>query len=362
MNFEDTDFRYEFLDTENPYDVDYVKGFLAKNGYDYEAEDVDGTLIIYNLNDELIGTGSYKNQTLKYVVVSPKFRETTAFPLIVSYLSDKILAQHTRCFVFTRPETAVLFKGIGFKQIAEAKPLFAVLEFGFESIMDYQKDLRNHRVETKTENIAAIVVNCNPFTNGHKYLIEKAASESEILYLFVVEEDFSVFPYKIRREMIEKGIEHLNNVVMIETGPYIVSGGIFPNYFLKLETWNIISEKQAEVDVQIFANYIVPTLGITKRYVGTEHYCRTTRAYNEAMKKILPSAGCELIEVSRKTIGINQSDQKNCISASKIRLAMKENRFDEILHLLPDSTKDFLKSPESDFIWKKLMKNQQHTS
>lgn len=357
MNFEDTDFRYEFLDIENPFDVKLVSQFLADNGYDYGSEAVDGTLILYNLNDELIGTGSFKNQTLKYVVVAPKFRETTAFPLIVSYLSDQILKDHKTCFVFTKPETSKLFEGIGFKEIARAEPLFSVLEFGYETIKDYQRYLESIRVDTKTDQIAAIVVNCNPFTNGHQFLIEKAASESELLYLFVVEENLSVFPYEERIKMITQGISHLKNVVIIGTGTYIVSGGIFPNYFLKQESPNHISEKQAELDIRIFAKYIVPSLKIKKRYVGTENYCRTTKAYNDAMKNILPGIGCELIEVNRKSAGIiTKGEDKNFISASKVRLAIKEDRFDEVIDFIPKVTQDFLLSEDSKYIWDLIKK------
>jgi [citrate (pro-3S)-lyase] ligase len=355
MNFEDTDFRYEFLDRENPFDLKLVSNFLEENGYDYYSEEVDCTVILYNLNDEIIGTGSYKNQTLKYVVVAGKFRETTAFPLIVSYLSDKILEKNERCFVFTKPQTSPMFEGLGFKEIANAEPLFSVLEFGYKNIGDYQDYLRNIKRETTTDNIAAIVVNCNPFTLGHKYLIEKAATESELLYLFVVEEDFSVFPYEARLKIIKEGIKHLDNVVVIATGPYIVSGSIFPNYFLKLESWNLISQKQAELDVKIFAKYIVPVLGLKKRYVGTENYCRTTQAYNDAMSDILPEAGCELIVVDRKAIGKNRvGKEPNCISASKVRKAMKEGSIKDVMEFLPQSTRNYLLSEEGKTVWEKL--------
>lgn len=355
MNFEDTDFRYEFLDPENPFDVKLVANFLKENEYDYLSESIDQTVIIYNLNDEIIGTGSYKNQTLKYVVVADKFRKSTAFPLIVSYLSDKILKNNKRCFVFTKPETSPLFEGLGFKEIANAEPLFSVLEFGYESIDDYQAELKSYKKNTTTNDVAAIVVNCNPFTLGHQFLIEKASKENEIVYLFIVEEDFSVFPYEIRLKLIKEGISHLKNIVFIPTGPYIVSGSIFPNYFLKLESPNLISEKQAEVDIKIFAKYIVPVLGIKKRYVGTEFYCRTTRAYNEAMKKILPTVGCEVLEINRKTIGIiTDGEEQNCISASKVRQKMKEGNLDDTLKFLPEVTKKFLLSDESKPIWDKL--------
>ncbi len=358
MNFENTDFRTELLDLENPFDIKFVTEFLSKNGFEFKPYEVDKTLILYNLNDEIIGTGSYRHQTLKFVVVDKKFRDSTAFPWIVTTLGNKILENYKRCFVYTRPKTATLFEGLGYKEIARAEPLFSVLEFGYQTIEDYQKFLLQHKRKTKTNNIAAIVVNCNPFTKGHLYLIEKAASENELLYLFVVEEDLSSFPYKIRRKIIEEGISHLKNVVVLATGPYIVSGAIFPNYFLKSESWNEISQKQAEVDVSIFANYVVPILNITKRYVGTENYCQTTLAYNTAMKEILPKNGCEVIEITRKYDGLDEENNPNYISASKIRKAIKENKLEEVLDLLPKATQKFLLSKDSLAIRNKIIDSE----
>ena len=350
MSFEDTDFRQEILDTENPYDVELISDFLAELGFEYEANRVDTTMILYNLNEEMIGTGSMRKRTLKFVAIAPKFRDTTAFALIVSFLTDKILENNRQCFVFTKPKTAVLFESLGFRLIATAEPLFSVLEFGYESIKDYQNYLLEHKQETKTDSVAAIVVNCNPFTNGHKYLIEKAASENEILYLFVVSENLSVFPFELRWELIKKGISHLDNVVMLTTESYIVSGAIFPNYFLKQESWSLISQKQAEIDVKIFLKYIAPILDIKKRYVGTESYCQTTATYNKVMKELLPEEGVKLIEIDR-LIGINS---KGCISASKIREAIKNNTLDQVLDFLPEVTKEFLLSENSAEIRNKI--------
>lgn len=353
MNFEDTDFRIEQLDKNNPFDTKLVAKFLEQNGFEYKPDEVDLTMIIYNLNNDLIGTGSLKKHVLKFVVVASKFRESTAFSLIVTYLTNKALEEHKRCFVYTRPQTAILFESLGFSLIAKAEPLFAVLEFGYRTINSYLEYLKSYKKETLTNNIAAIVVNCNPFTLGHQYLIEKAASENEVVYVFVVEEDLSSFPYQIRLKLIKEGTVHLSNVIVVSTGPYIVSGATFPNYFLKNEKWSEISQKQAEIDVTIFAKYIVPTLEITKRYVGTENYCVTTAAYNLAMKNILPQYGCEFIEVIRKALGENENEP-NYISASKVRKAIKDNKLNEILYFLPESTRNYLMSEESLEIKEKI--------
>ena len=151
----------------------------------------------------------------------------------------------------------------------------------------------------------------------------------------------------VRWELIRKGIAHLKNVVMVRGGMYIVSGTIFPAYFLKNETVNDVMQKQAELDVRVFANYIVPTLGIKKRYVGTEYYCKTTAAYNSAMKRILPPIGVEIVEVTRKSTGFRPDKKADFISASKVREAIKHDKLEEVVDFLPDSTRHFLFSEES---------------
>ncbi len=347
MTFEDTDFRQETLDLDNPFDLKLVKSFLFDLGLEFDPSEVECTMIVYNLKGDLVGTGSHLGRILKYVAVAKKFRDTTAFALIVTYMTEKLLKIYKHTFVFTRPENSVLFRGLGYTEIATAPPLFAVLEFGFESIFTYQDYLKTLIVPAKTSAVASIVVNCNPFTNGHKFLIEKAASENEVVYLFVVEEDLSVFPFKVRWELIRKGIAHLKNVVMVRGGMYIVSGSIFPSYFLKNEAISDVMQKQAELDVRTFANYVVPILGIKKRYIGTEKHCITTAAYNIAMKIILPDFGVEVVEVTRKTSVTGEDNMPNYISASKIRKAIKLDKLNEVLDFLPDSTRDYLFSDAS---------------
>jgi [citrate (pro-3S)-lyase] ligase len=358
MNFEDTDFRQETIDLENPFDVKLVKDFLSQLGFDFDPSEVECTMIVYNLKGELVGTGSHQGRILKYVAVAPKFRDTTAFALIVTYLTEKLLKIYKNTFVFTRPENAMHFRGLGYNEIATAPPLFTVLEFGFESIHTYQSYLKTLIVPSKTSAVAAIVVNCNPFTNGHKFLIEKAASENEVVYLFVVEEEKSVFPFSVRWELIRKGIEHLTNVVMVRGGMYVVSGAIFPSYFLKCETPGDIMQKQADLDVTVFAKYIVPVLKIRKRYIGTEVYCMTTRAYNDSMKAILPGYGVEVIEIERKAVTTGKGNSPDYISASKVRQAIKKERLDEIMDFLPDSTREFLLSDDSRAIRENIKSDQ----
>jgi len=350
MGVENTDYREESLDLKNPFDIKLLSEFLSDLGFDYIPEDVDYSMILYNLNDEIIGTGSYKGRVLKYVAVAPKFREGAAFAQIVTHLIDIVIKDHNHIFVYTKPRNLMVFKGLGFTEIATAEPLFSVLEFGYDNIKTYQNYLRSIKRDIHVGGIAAIVVNCNPFTNGHKYLIEKACQENRVVYLFVVEEDRSSFTFDIRWRLIKEELGHIENLVMVKGGNYVVSGTIFPSYFLKQEKESDIAAKQAELDVVTFMRYIVPIFNINRRYVGTEMYSPVTQAYNEAMIKHLPPNGVELLEIPRISCGA----EDNYISASKVRQAIREDNLDSILDCLPNSTKNFLLSEESAEIRAKI--------
>ncbi len=110
--------------------------------------------------------------------------------------------------------------------------------------------------ETKEKNlsgskIGSIVVNCNPITNGHLYLIEKAASESDILHLFVVEEDRSVFPFSVRYALVKEATSHIKNLVLHAGSNYIISNSTFPSYFIKDS--KTIVDLHAKLDLGIYS-------------------------------------------------------------------------------------------------------------
>lgn len=76
-------------------------------------------------------------------------------------------------------------------------------------------------------------MNCNPFTLGHRYLIEEACSQVDILYVFVVEEDKSYFKFEDRIEMVRQGTKDLKQVQVLPSGKYIISKETFAQYFKK---------------------------------------------------------------------------------------------------------------------------------
>ncbi|MCK5600109.1 [citrate (pro-3S)-lyase] ligase [bacterium] len=315
--------------------LDKAESLLSRLGLVLE-EDVEYTVGLFN-GDELIGTGSLSGNILKCIGVDPKFQEggltTKIVNELISYQNQRGIHH---LFLFTTPTNAALFEGLGFREVERSERLFVLLEIGPHGLKGYLEEMRKHK---RAGNNGAVVVNCNPFTLGHQYLIEKAAAEVDNLYVFVVREDRSLFPYKARYELIEKGVSHIKNAYVLSGGEYIISNSTFPSYFLRNEDNVEIVKQQTILDIRIFARHIAPKLGINVRFVGTEPYCETTSSYNNTMKAVLPEFGIELVEIVRKGIG------EDCISASAVRDEIRNGRWDRIENLVPKTTYDFLRSP-----------------
>jgi cytidyltransferase-like protein len=181
--------------------------------------------------------------------------------------------------------------------------------------------------------IGAIVMNCNPFTRGHRYLIEQALEMVDHLIIFVVEEDRSLFSFHERFAMVREGTRDLENVTVVPSGNFILSQLTFPEYFLKIEDEDMTDN--AEYDITLFAETIAPKLHITYRFVGEEREDEVTAAYNLAMKKILPEHGVQLVEIPRKKV---EDGNDTAISASLVRKRLEQESLEELSDLLPEST------------------------
>lgn len=181
----------------------------------------------------------------------------------------------------------------------------------------------------------AIVMNCNPFTNGHRYLIEESAKKVDRLFIFVVEEDKSFFPFQERMELVRLGVQGIDNVTVIPSGRFIISAETFPGYFYKEENTEAVID--ASKDLEIFGKYIAPALNIKVRFAGEEPIDKVTEQYNKAMRETLPQFGITFHEMKRK-----RSDSSIVISASEVRRQLKQNHFGAIKAMVPATTYDYL--------------------
>lgn len=182
------------------------------------------------------------------------------------------------------------------------------------------------RIE-KGSSVGAIVMNCNPMTRGHLYLIEHARSKVDYLYIFVVQEDKSDFRFEERFAMVKQVTEQFENVIVVPSGEFVLSYATMPLYFEKEEKKE--DTLDAAHDLTIFGEYVAKELGITKRFVGEELLDPVTRQYNEAMKRILPNYGIEVEEIKRL-----ETDQ-GIISASAVRKWIKEDNWEAVKKFVP---------------------------
>ena len=183
---------------------------------------------------------------------------------------------------------------------------------------------------TTTPLRGVVVMNCNPFTLGHRYLIEQAAKQVERLFVMVVREDCSLFAYAERKAMVEQGVAHLENVTVIDGSEYAISQATFPTYFLK--RLDDAADTQMLLDLDLFRRHIAPALGATVRFVGTEPTDQLTRRHNELMHEVLT----DVREISRL------EKEGNAVSASRVRKAMEQGDMSTIRQLVPPTTLPYI--------------------
>ena len=262
---------------------------------------------------------------------SPNLHRFIAEKLYEFLIEKKFFSEQTYNFKYKTQQIPIL----GMQQKKSEN-----LPFDFkEKLLLYKESL--HKIkEEKIGKIGAIVMNCNPFTFGHKYLIEYAAKQVRHLFIFVVEEDLSFFPFVDRLELVKSGTKDLPSVTVIASGEFIISKKTFSDYFQKA---NIQDQKiDPSMDVELFAKEIAPALGITIRFAGEEPNDRITKQYNDSMKNILPKYGIDFKVIPRKEI------KGKVISASTVRKLIAENDLIKIKELVPEPTFLYLQKKMSD--------------
>ena len=307
-------------------------------------KNLDYTCAVYDEDYNVIATGSCFGNTLRCMAVSREHQGEGLMNEIVSHLVQyEYNRKINHLFLYTKCSSAKFFGDLGFYEIVRIEDQIVFMENRRTGFADYLNELT--KTKTQGNKIAAIVLNANPFTLGHLYLIEKAASENDFLHVFMVSEDASLVPFEIRRKLIIDGTAHLKNLIYHDTGPYIISSATFPSYFQKDDS--AVIESHANLDLSIFVR-IAENLGITSRYVGEEPKSLVTGIYNKIMAEKLPEHGIKCVIVPRKEKG------GEVISASNVRQAIKNGELEKIKNLVPVSTYKFFSSPEAEDVIKKI--------
>ncbi len=305
---------------------------------------LDYTCAMFDDDMNIIATGSCFKNTLRCLAVDNSYQGEGLMNQIVTHLIDYEFSRGlTHLFLYTKNKSMKFFKDLGFFEIVNIENQIVFMENKRTGFSDYlenlKKDLKNGN------NIASLIMNANPFTLGHQYLVEKASSENDILHLFIVSDDSSLVPFEVRKSLVIEGTKHLKNICYHETGDYIISSATFPSYFQKDEV--SVIESQANLDIEVFTK-IARVLNINRRYVGEEPNSLVTNIYNQTMLKKLPVNNIECIVVPRK----KYSD--NVISASTVREIIKTGDLEDLKNLVPETTYNYFLSNEAKAIVDKI--------
>lgn len=306
---------------------------------------IDYTMGLYD-NGELIGTGSLGGRVMRDIAIKLSYQGRGLTRRIIRNLQIESYRRGvTGNQIFTKPGKVEVFKHMGFKPVAVAPPYAGLLESGTNTLEEYLGRVARILGAGYGKNRSAIVMNCNPFTLGHRALIEEASRNSDEVVIFAVQEDRSAVPFSDRISLMKQGVADLRNVQIVSGGDYIISNATFPTYFIK-GTDELAA--QTRLDAMVFAQRIAPELNITARYVGEEPTDKTTLAYNEAMREMFPNYGIELYVIPRRT------DGENIISASRVRRALVQGDWSTIEGMVPPSTLVYLKSDKGKEIVKRI--------
>ena len=327
-----------------------IEMFLQNNGLRYDDVDYYAA-IVDESSDEMIAGGGLKGSVIKCVAVADGYKGEAVANVIVSHLIAKANAEGCQCVkLYTKPDNRQLFESLSFRLIAES-PNAILMETGVGGIEKYSEELsvKSEELRVKSEElgvkseelkndesvvsnarkpIGAIVMNANPFTLGHRFLVEQSSELVERLYVVVVREDCSMFSYNERKAMVSQGVRDIGNVVVVDGSDYAVSAATFPTYFLK--QLSDATDTQIILDLDLYRRRIAPALGATIRFFGSEPTDPLTRRYNELMHQQLGEE--HVHEIQRK------QQEGSAISASRVRKAMMEGCLWDAIQLVPPTT------------------------
>lgn len=374
------------LNPTTPRQRQRIEAFLKRNGLRFD--DMHYYAAITDDDGEMIAGGGLKGNVIKCVAVDDAHKgEAIANTLISHLIAHANEEGHSNVMLFTKPKNRQLFESLSFRLLAEA-PEAVLMETGIgginntvealkkireesEKYKEYNKECKENNKEckenseeckeeektnlntstpqhhntttpqhlnpstpqplnTSTPLRGVVVMNCNPFTLGHRYLIEQAAKQVERLFVMVVREDCSLFAYAERKAMVEQGVAHLENVTVIDGSEYAISQATFPTYFLK--RLDDAADTQMLLDLDLFRRHIAPALGATVRFVGTEPTDRLTRRYNQLMHEVLADVR-EIVRLEK---------EGNAVSASRVRKAMEQGDMSTIRQLVPPTTLPYI--------------------
>lgn len=317
-----------------------VNALLIREGISLDRH-IDYTCGVFDEDYHLCATGSCFGNTFRCLAVDHSHQGEGLLNMIISHLCEiEVTRGNAHLFLYTKPNNACYFQNLGFYEIVQIDDKLVFMENrrdGFDSWLNCQVCS-----DTSRERTGAIIMNANPFTRGHRYLLEKASESVDAVHLFLLSENYGPISAVDRKKIVEKEIADMPKVILHDSGPYIISLATFPGYFL-----NDAAESlwvHARLDLKIFAK-VASRMNIGVRFVGEEPMSKITGIYNSAMLEELPKAG-----ISCKVLKRLITHDGRTISASTVRQAIHDGQYSSIQDMLSPSTWKYLNGSDGSKI------------
>ena len=234
----------------------------------------------------LVAVGARAGRVLKMLAIAPAQRGGSLLGEIVSALvACGIEAGFDSLFVFTKPGYAGAFESLNFTLLATQQQA-VLLEFGnglkhWLAANDYWR---------RTGTNGGLMVNGDPFSDGHRQQIESAARQVDHLYVLLSAEDHSALPFPVRWRLLVDGVRDIANVVALDLAHYRIGAASFPTYFLKPD--DPVARIRTELDAALFATRVAPFFGIARYFTGAESAAaRVLQAHGIAVHRCTPPPG-----------------------------------------------------------------------
>ena len=147
------------------YELERLKEFLKSMDLDYDTG-IEYSICLEDEDYRNITAGSVEENVLKCIAISPDHQGEGLSSRVVTLLMNHAIEQGTsHLFVYTKPKNIAMFSDLGFFPIIQTEDVL-FMENVRDGIGRYVRSLQHPKDNGGV--IGAAVMNCNPFTNGHR--------------------------------------------------------------------------------------------------------------------------------------------------------------------------------------------------
>lgn len=313
-----------------------ICSLLARHGC--ALRDAAATIISEHAPDgSLVGVGGIAGDTVKCVAVADTHGACTERELLLPLMTELVAtaweAGEKNLLMYCSPDRTDSFSRCGFMTLAVVPGLACLMENNRQRLHDYRKMLAELR--RPGERIAAISLEGAPFTLGHRFIVEKAASENDWVHVFMRRTAVSFFSPNDRLAMARHGVADFPNVTVHPMTVYSFSRGIFPACFIADEKSR--EKARTGIETQLFRKHLATALGITRLYTGAPSLTDEGGRYNTDLAawlkaETVDAPALELVQIPRFAV------HDETLSSSTVRAVMTTRSLEAVRGMIPESS------------------------